>query len=223
LVIENQDKIKIKNNIMKIQNYLELTSSDYQTALNALKNNIVLQLDEEDLKLIFSLEEKLLISDFLENYNNFTDEDLLYVEKFIIKNLEDSDKLFVSDLIEFATEFDLNLPYPKCLDFLNNNIEDNSYVLLSTIFYISKNIKFQYIEQIHEKLNNILNDPQHNQSAQIASAFLLFRITHNKQYYNDLTDLVINGHKDNKLLLQNILNLEYNQPAFFDLYNELQI
>lgn len=208
---------------MKIQNYLELTSSDYQTALNALKNNIVLQLDEEDLKLIFSLEEKLLISDFLENYNNFTDEDLLYVEKFIIKNLEDSDKLFVSDLIEFATEFDLNLPYPKCLDFLNNNIEDNSYVLLSTIFYISKNIKFQYIEQIHEKLNNILNDPQHNQSAQIASAFLLFRITHNKQYYNDLTDLVINGHKDNKLLLQNILNLEYNQPAFFDLYNELQI
>ncbi len=223
MVIENQDKIKIKNNIMKIQNYLELTSSDYQTALNALKNNIVLQLDEEDLKLIFSLEEKLLISDFLENYNNFTDEDLLYVEKFIIKNLEDSDKLFVSDLIEFATEFDLNLPYPKCLDFLNNNIEDNSYVLLSTIFYISKNIKFQYIEQIHEKLNNILNDPQHNQSAQIASAFLLFRITHNKQYYNDLTDLVINGHKDNKLLLQNILNLEYNQPAFFDLYNELQI
>jgi len=223
LVTESQDKIKIKNKTMKIKNHSELTNSDYKIASNALNINIDLLLDEEDFKFIFSLEEKLLISDFLENYNNFTEDNLLYVQKFIIKNLEDTNKLFVSDLIEFATEFDLNLPYQKCLNFLDNNSDDNSYVLLSTIFYISKKINFQYINQIHQKLNNILNNPQHNQSAQVTAAFVLFRITHNKQYYNDLIDLVVNGHKDNKILLQNILNLEYNQPTFFSFNEELNL
>jgi len=167
---------------------------------------------------ILHLKNYIFISDFLIKYNYFDKEDLILIHSYIIDNLDNKERLFVSDLLEFATYWNLELPYEKCLNSLDKYENDDHYVLLASIEYIFKNLKFEYIDQIVEKLIGIIENPNQIQTAQVNASFILFRITLKKEYLSNLIELVVNN--DHKTLLRNILNLEYNNQQYFD-YHDL--
>ena len=167
---------------------------------------------------ILHLKNYIFISDFLIKYNYFDKEDLILIHSYIIDNLDNKERLFVSDLLEFATYWNLELPYEKCLNSLDKFENNDHYVLLASIEYIFKNLKFEYIDQIVEKLIGIIENPNQIQTAQVNASFILFRITLKKEYLSNLIELVVNN--DHKTLLRNILNLEYNNQQYFD-YHDL--
>jgi hypothetical protein len=207
---------------MKPEILKKLNSPEYSIASKALSELLTINsIDKNDLDKILALDNHLIIGDFLEKYNNYQESDLSLIESFINRNLDHHNRLFVSDLIEFATDWGLELHYDKCLMFLIKYGDDDDFVLLSSMDYIFENLKFTKIDEIYRLLNSILQNPESNQSAQVKAAFMLFRITMRKEFLSDLIDLVVNGNENNKLLLGNLLALEYNSAQFFDYYDIL--
>jgi len=197
-------------------------NSNYFLATNSLQeilNNGILP--NEELKEILKLKNKLIIAEFLEQYKHFSKQDLVDINIYINANINNRNRLFVSDLIEFADDWNLELPYSKCIDLLTKFENNNTYVQLAMIDYLYNNLKIKYLDQIKCKLDDILSNSECNQSVQIKSAFFLFRITHNKKYLSDLIDLIVNGD-DNKTLLKNILSKWYNMGDFFEYYTVLK-
>jgi len=170
---------------------------------------------------ILNLKNYLFICDFLIKYRFFDKEDLMLIQVYILDNLNNTDRLFVSDLIEFATYWNLDLPYDVCIGFLDVNEADHHYVLLATMNYIFKKLNFEYIEQIVNKLKIIIDDPGQIQTAQVYASFILFRITLKRDYLLNLMDLVVN--EDHKVLLKNILEQEYNNQRYFDYHDFLSV
>ena len=193
-----------------------LQSEDYTIASKALKeymNHGVL--DDADLEIILSLTNKLIVGDFLEENQNFSDGQLQILETYIIQNIDDKNRLFVSDLIAFATDWGLTLPYKRCIEFLEKYDDDNLYVQIASIEYIFENFKTFYFDEIYTTLTNILNNVEVNQSVQVRAAFILYRFTFQQKFLNELTDLVNNGSELNKEVLKNILAVDFNKPKYF--------
>ncbi|GAB2808399.1 hypothetical protein [Ferruginibacter profundus] len=202
---------------------IEKLNSDYTLARKVLKTVLAKgKMKPVEINTLLTLKNNLIISEFLESYKHFTKEDLVSIELFIVNNLDHKDRLFVSDLIEFAYEWNLSLPYEKCIAFLKKFNGDNTYVQLASIDYVFLNLKFQFIDEIYIALNAILQNPQCNQSNQVLAAFYLFRITYKKEFLIDLLDLVVNGDSDNKKLLKNILKINYNSSKYFEYYDTLK-
>jgi hypothetical protein len=207
---------------MKSDILQKLNSDDYSIASNCLNEFLKAgNINRSDLIALLSINNTLIISDFLERYKNFHEKDLKLIENYINRNLDHTDRLFVSDLIEFSTNWGLFLPYNKCLQFLEKFGDDEDYVLLASIDYIFENLKFAKIDEIFNLLCLILYNPESNQSAQVKAAFVLFRITNKKKFMIDLVDLIVNGYADNKILLRNMLNLKYNNSSYFEHYDLL--
>jgi len=205
----------------KILNILNNTEgSNYGKAEICLNKIIKRKLCFEDIKTIFSLNCTSLIGEFLINYKHFDNNDLRYIEQYILDHLDHEDKMFVSDLIDFATYWEFQLPYEKCLGFLKVYENDNTYVQLSVIDYIFENLKFSYISEIVKLLQEILDSREMYNSIKVKAAFVMFRITMKKKYLEDLIDLVITD--DNRKLLQNMLKQKYNSQKYFDYHNLLK-
>ncbi len=204
---------------MKQQTWNDLNSSDNEVSreafINLLKQN---KLKGDDLKKLFSLENKLIICNFLVDYHFFDKNDLTFITKYICENLDHPDKPFVSELIEFASSWNLELPYEKCLGFLGkHDNNDGDSVLLATINYVFENFKISFIDQIKISLDKILNNSEQVPDVQIMAAFVLFRITMNKGYLKNLFDLVIK-EPQNREIFKNILSKKWNRKEYFD-YN----
>lgn len=197
--------------------YAIFESEDYSGALKELKKILSKKQALPKEEVFRFLSYPMVASDFMDLYPFFHEDGLLAeIELFIIERLDDPDRLYVSDLIEFAMDFGLNLPYEKCLGFLNVYKDDHTYVVLASIGYITANIRMLYIAEIVKGLEGVLNNPEQNQSSQIKAALGLFRITMKRRYLNDLMDLVVAGHPDNKDLMRNLLKWEYNHKRYFD-------
>ena len=196
-------------------------NSDYSVATKTL-NTILARgkLNHKEITSILKLENLVIVGEFLQEYQYFDAIDLTYIKDFLIYNLDNSDRLFVSDLIEFAGKWEIELPYKKCIEMLKVYEDDNTYVQLSLTTYLFENLKIVHIEHLFSTLCEVLNNPECNQSVQIKAAFFLFRITHKKEFLNDLVDLVVNG-SDNKELLQNLLLIDYNSEEYFEYYSLL--
>ena len=202
---------------------IETLNSDFPFANKELKKLLLKgKLKIKDIGVLLSLSNNLIISEFLKTYAYFNKEDLVIIELFIIDKLNCKDRLFVSDLIEFASEWNLSLPYEKCIFFLNKYNGDNTYVQLASIEYISLNLNYHHVEAICLALNAILQNPKCNQSSQVAAAFCLLRISSKKEYLLDLLDLVVNGDSYNKPLLKNILERKSNAMLYFEYYEILK-
>ena len=185
-------------------------------------NNLILQyasshknLSNKELLAMLHLEEKELIGSFLDNYVFFNNNHLQMIESYINENLDDKDMDFVSDLIDFATRYTLNLNYPKLIEFLGNDSEKAHFVVLSSLFYISENIKLKYIDDLLQAMENILNNPDYYQNVQILASLFLFRNTHKKKYLDEIKDW-FSDSEANRIFLQNILALPYYQEEYFD-------
>jgi len=201
----------------------KLNSAEYEISVKSLKEILPSKaISDGDLLEILSVENKLVVGDFLQQYSNFSEGNLKVIERYINENLDHADRLYVSDLIEFATDQNLDLMYRRCLDFLKQYEDDNTYVQLASIEYIFKNLRFSHIKEIFNSLSSILDNPECNQSNQVLSAFVLFRITANNKFLNDLIDLVVNGDEDNRKFLGNLLKLDYNDAKYFEYSNILK-
>jgi|GEM_PF-3045785 len=204
-------------------NIIDELNSDHilgTARLRALLDNGILP--AEDIDAILALKSVLIIADFLTQYQHFSKENIHTVHKFILDNLNHKNKLFVSDLIEFAEYWELELPYQQCIKLLNKFKADNTYVQLAMIDYLYTNLKLKHIDAITKALNEVLENPECNQSVQVKSAFFLFRITHKKKYLTALVDLVVNGD-GNKTLLKNILLSNFNGSDYFEYYDLLHV
>lgn len=165
---------------------------------------------------LLNLNEKEITATFLEKYETFEEHQLSFIEGYINKNIAIANKDYLSDLIDFATYWSLNLNYKKLLILLSNDHPENKFVVLSTVQYITENIKLMYIEEIVMALENILNNPNFYQNTQIASALALYRLTHKKSYLEEIKHWFKKTDEVNILYLKNTLKLKFNKDMFFD-------
>lgn len=198
-----------------------LNSKEYSTARAELQSILKQgKLSQSSIDVILSIDNKLIISDFLEQYLFFDEEDIVRMENYIINNIGNSDRLFVSDLIEFATYWEIELSYDLCINLLGNYKDDDHYVLLAVMSYIFENMKLAYIDDIVKGLIKVVNNSDQLESALVKAYFILFRVTQKKDYLTSLINLVEDGNQ--KELLSNILKLEYNRQEYFDYHDFLK-
>jgi hypothetical protein len=178
--------------------------------------------DNSDLEVILLCPKKNLITEFLFQFPAFTEENFSLIEKFINNNLLNKNRLFVSDLIDSATDFNLDLDYKICLSFLNKYRNDNHYVLISTIEYLCSNLKMAHIKTIVSSLEKIKSVKNSDDVAKVFSLFYLYRITFKNKYLIELEQYLLD--KDLNLLLLNLVNKENNHLDYFEgnaLINEM--
>lgn len=172
------------------------------------------KIKNKELRELLELKEKELVSTFLEGYEDFTNEQLKIIEDYINNNLNIDERDFVSDLIDFASAWVLNIDYKKLLFFLNNDSEDEHFVVLSTINYITENMKLFYVDEIVDRMKSILNNVNFFQNVQISAALCLFRVTHDKKYLFEIKEW-FNDNDGNVLFLKNKLKLDYYKNKYF--------
>ncbi len=170
-------------------------------------------ISDKDLNQMLNLSELELIATFLEEYQKFTNAQLIVLERFINENLNIDNYDFVSDLIDFSSNWALNIDYKKLLKFLNFQDEKYHFVVLSTIGYITENVKLFYIDDIIKGMEKILDNPNFFQNVQIGAALCLYRITHNKVYLKDIEDWF--DDENNRVFLQNTLKSPYYRKDYF--------
>ncbi|WP_447637235.1 hypothetical protein [Flavobacterium microcysteis] len=170
-------------NIEKL-NFIEA----HKIILQLCEDKIHLSLD--DISFILNLKEKELVESFLKEYAHFHQKELLYIENFINSNLEHENKEFLSDLIYFATDFGLDISYSKILELLIIDAEDNNFLVLASLQYLNKNIKFLYIDALLENLTYIRDHEVYHQNEQLLASLILFRITHKPDYLAFVKELI---------------------------------
>jgi hypothetical protein len=180
------------------------------------------KLSNDDLYTILKLRDKLLVSDFFFEYKYLSQENFVVLEEYINKNLGHRNKLFVSDLIEMATDFNLHLETKKCLLILRKLKNDNHYVAIATIVYLFTNFRSSRIRDIVTSLNSILKSKEAKLVAKIFAAFYLFRITYNLKYFKKLEVYILKDNSNNELLF-NLLSDEFNTKEFFAGHDLLQL
>jgi len=193
----------------------KLDSLDFIDANKMITNftNSTEIISNEDLKLILKLKDYELISTFFEKYDRFKGSQLELIEDFINKKLDIEDRDFVSDLIDFSSDWALNLNYKKILQFLFCDEEKEHFVVLSTINYITENTKLFYVKEIIKGMQGILDNPKFFQNVQISGALCLFRITQDESYLLEIKDWFTDD--SNKEFLNNKLKLDYYKEDYF--------
>ena len=102
------------------------------------------------------------------------------------------------------------------IDDINNlsyDNEENHFAVLSSINYITENIKLFYIKEIVSNMRRILDNSNYYQNTQICAALCLFRVTHNKEYLQEIKDWF--DIDENKEFLTNKLKSEYYKKIYF--------
>ena len=195
---------------------------NYSTAKRSLDSVSFDKLELNDVKYILEKANKLVIGDFLSDYQSFSTEMLDYIEGYINKNLNHPNRLFVSDLINYASDWGLNISYNKCIDFVTITGKDNDFVMLASIDYIFENLKMHYLDKIFNVFNQVLyGGIDYNHSCKIKVAFYLYRISHNSKYFMVLKEFMKDGDSLDREILKNIMDAFYNNEDYFDDYRKV--
>lgn len=199
----------------------KLNSTDFQIANRHLKEVIKKSnLSDNDLLKILMLDNKLIISEFFHLQPKFSTSNLIVTENFINANLGHKNKLFVSDLLEIAVDFNLNINYRKCIGLLKKHKADNYYVLMSAMEYIYSNLKTNYISEIIPEFTRIMNSKEIAIPARLKASFYLYRITYKKIFYTKLKRITANDPYNKEIVL-NLLKNDSNQLKNFEGYKSV--
>lgn len=166
-------------------------------------------LSDEIVEYIFTQEDLLLISTFLDEYDGFTTYQKQYVNQFMVKNISHEDELLVSTIIDNADYFECSF-FKECLRFAGDATE-RVLVVLSSVNYIGEYHSAKQIPEVVELFNKILESKEYYQNCQVTACFYLLRITNNPKYLTDLTDYIENGFIKNVIVLQNLMSNDNNQ------------
>ncbi|EHQ41280.1 MULTISPECIES: hypothetical protein [Myroides] len=145
----------------------------------------------QDIILLFTIEEKELISAFLGNFNGFSRSNLKIIEKKINTLLYNDNREYVSDLIDFSILYGLNLDYTIIINLVKQSDKKEHFVILSALQYLSENIKYYYIEEIFESLELIV-DSKHSDNIKILSLLILYKISHLDIYVDKIKKMIDN-------------------------------
>ena len=182
-----------------------LDSSIYKDNLKGLR--LLLKnknIRNPELRCLLHNENHLVVGEFLLSYKYFTKYNISVIHAFILQNLANADMLFVSDLIDFAAEYQLSLPLYRCYSFLENYGGDNDYSQIAFLDYLL-NSEF---EMANKKIENLLIAIAENNCcsiySQLRACLLLYSIGFKRQYilkiiaYTQIDDAC-------KTLLRNII------------------
>jgi len=177
---------------------------------------------EEILNLPKILGNKLFQGEFLEEFEYFTSSQLQMIERFIHKNINDKDCLFVSSLIDCANLNHILSIHDICLEFIRRR--RSSHIVLAALNYLFGHLNFHNIDRIVAAFNRVLNNKKYYQNCQTIASFYLFRITHHQKYYDFLKSLVLEGGEINHIVLKNSLQgMDYNKRKYFAYFDDLMI
>lgn len=154
------------------------------------------------------------LGDYLLTNKHFSKDNIVIIKQFIIEHLDNPNRLFVSDLIDFSIIYNIELPYKKCIDFLNKYGGDDDYVQMSSIDYLFYNLKCSFFPIIIKRMIQITSNPKSHVASRIRSAFFLYRHTHRERFLLDLVSFVKRDSYYEDLLM-NLLSVEYNSIEFF--------
>lgn len=149
-------------------------------------------------------ENHLIVGEFLLNYRYFTTDNINIIFEFILKNISNADKLFVSDLIDFATNNQLSLPFRKCYFLLEQCGGDNDYSQIAYLDYLLYCEKEFVDEKLEHLLNSIIENTCCSMYSQLRANIILYVINHKSRY---ISNIVAYTQIDDacKTLLRNIL------------------
>jgi F0F1-type ATP synthase delta subunit len=186
---------------------LELDSLSFQEANKSIMDFVSSNqtLSDNELEQLFKVQNKLLVAEVLETYTKFDSAQLLHIENYINSSFDLEDRFFVSDLIDFAGSWSLNLNYERLLTFLSSKSEEENFVVLSTVNYILENVKYNYHIDIIEKCEAILDDSEYFQNVQISAALCLYRISNDSKYLIEIGDW-FDDSEQNREYLTNVLD-----------------
>jgi len=200
----------------------KLTDPSFEKPYEALEEILELdQLDDVLFEFILGLDDKLVLAEFLKNCESFNESQLTQLESFIESSIDDEDRLFASELISVANEWNITSIYDKCLVFVADEKEDN-LVILESIYMLYEHLEIDRIEEIFSVLEKVIHSSVYFQNCQVTAAFYLLRITGHKKYFEDIVGYVKSGQSMNKDVLKNLLSQEYNQVKYFSYHSYLQ-
>lgn len=211
---EDQDIVKEEKKDKLISRLSKLTwEEDYNLVYDFCHSDIKLELN--DIKKMLLIDDKSLVDVFLSEYILFDDEDKAYLIEYINDNLSHESTEFLSDLVYIANDLSLNIDYVKVLGLIIKYVGDENYVVLGALHYISNNIKYRYIEEIFEALEEVVNSTNYYQVEQILASITLYRVT-NKVTYLDFVKELLLYDKDNAVFIVNLLKEEPYQEKYFN-------
>lgn len=170
---------------------------------------------------ILELDDHIVVAEFLERFEYLTSTQLIRFETFVLDNLYNEDKLLVSSLIDAANLNRVLSIYDGCLDLAQDSNNDSN-VIMSSLFYICENLYLNKFKSIFGILKDVLSNSEYCQNHQVVAAFYLFRLTSDKKFFNELGSLINSGQKMNQKVLRNILDYEYNGRIYFALYDDVE-
>lgn len=155
-----------------------------------------------------------VVNIFIDNYVKLTPEQFSIIENYINKNLDHENRLFVSDLIEFSTDFGLNLNYLQVCNLILDVSENNHFVVLASVEYIYQNYKLSFISQTFAVLDQIIDNPYYYENVQCSALFALYRITGKLKYVKRIKTL-LKDSKENQTYVSNKLKKLHNKEKYF--------
>jgi hypothetical protein len=175
-----------------------------------------IKLDLNEIKQILCFKDKDLVDLFLREYILFDKDDRVYLELFINDNLEHENTEFVSDLLYFACDLSLNIDYLRVMSLIDSHVQDENYVVLGALNYISTNVKYYYINEIFSTMQKVFNSEKYYQSEQILASIILYRISNKTEYLIFIKELLL-ADEGNILFLTNLLKEEAYQEEYFNI------
>jgi len=179
------------------------------------------RLDNDLLDYLLSIEETVDISDCLFSRTNYTKTQLKKIKEYIKNNIHThSEPDFIFDLIDFAAFWKIDDFWDDCIGFIDNPDEDRLVILIS-INYIYERMTIEDLPQVKTVFDKVVNSAEYYQNCQTVAAFYLFRLTHDRQYYEYLKESMPLDNGGNKPVLKNLLNETYNQQEVFAFHDEM--
>lgn len=210
-----------KDLILRINESQNVGADEPMNAVYDIYNELIQRYDgvipRDVIRDIFQSDGRYFKIHFMELYDNLSEEDIALIAAYVIEGLNDSDKRYVSALIDFALDWNVNLPYAPLLKFLNDVTEDGFSLLLSTLDYITEHVNGVYAVQLYDQLDQIINNPEYYMVAQIRALFLLFWLTHKREHLADLIEFVVSG--GHKKLMASILSAPDRSQKYFEYHD----
>lgn len=175
-----------------------------------------IKLDLNEIKQILCFKDKDLVDLFLREYILFDKDDRVYLELFINDNLGHENTEFVSDLVYSACDLSLNIDYLRVMSLIDSHVQDENYVVLGALNYISTNVKYYYINEIFSVMGKVINSEKYYQSEQILASIILYRISNKTEYLIFIKELLL-ADEGNILFLTNLLKEEAYQEEYFNI------
>jgi len=193
-------------------------AADYDKALESISNTK--RMSDNLFHFILNYHDVYDVMECLFACKNFTKTQFKELKKFIKRNLHHEDDCFVSDLIEFAMYWGIEDFWDDCIAFIENP-EINSIIIIVAIDYIFYCMTFEKISETVEAFQKVIDSAEYYQNCQTVASLFLFRLTHNKEYFDYLKESMDLDSGNNRIVLKNVLEWECHQQKYFAYHDEM--